>query len=751
MFLIRLRQAYKNFFLFKNKDRAFASLSFLIPFLTLSLPLLWGNNLFHRPWIDISPSWFMAFPYFKLAQQAIQHGEWPLWNPYSGMGAPLGADLSAGVFTFFNWISVPFPPLLGWTLVFAFRIGFASLGFFKLARKVFQIDLVVALFLALLWVSGGEFVTGGNLWNINTIALIPWFFSGVFLILKRQSGFWQLALAFVFMLTGGGLLDLLLTGLFLGVFLIVSLWRIRSEARRVLDLGIAGIFGLGLSTFYLWPLLEMRLNAAPIWQGRSLPVFTDWRFLFFHFFRNLQFEIPNPQFADMNFNHSVSPLVAMGLFLFIKNFKKLERLCQELGVASLLFTLFYFLKLYDFPWTRFYNHWPLLKDIYYPKYAEVIYFSWHLLSALGFQKEILENQAKSKANPFYWALLPQLVLIICFDHWNLNLFINAIIYSTLLFAFAQNFPRIGMSTSHLFKLAVIVLFFIYFDTPELFSRNHLTDDIPLPFTKAQILKDTQDPTGPFRVFDLSRNLNHRPNLLAAQNFYDIRQYSDSLWNRYYQLFRHHALKEHAYNIYVLGWDDFSILNHDLLSVLGTKVVYRDEYFENSRKVNYEYHLLDNAFPKAWVTTSFVCAPNESAALEKVIRDPLERFNNPVIECSKEFQLSGISQNTDPAVIRLVDSGFNYSEFEVYAASESLLINNESHYPGWKVYVNDKESELLKANYIARAVKIPSGSSYVRFEYSPDSYRFGSLISLGFLLLGLLYSLLRWFRKPENSN
>ena len=693
----------------------------------------------------------MAFPYFKLAQQAIQHGEWPLWNPYSGMGAPLAADLSAGVFTFFNWVSVPFPPLIGWTLVFAFRIGLASLGFFRLARKVFQIDLFLSLFLALLWVSGGEFVTGGNLWNINTIALIPWFFSGVFLILKRQNGFWPLALAFVFMLTGGGLLDLLLTGIFLALFLIIYLWRMRSEARRILELGIAGIFGLGLSAFYLWPLLEMRINAAPMWQGRSLPVFNDWRFLFFHFFRNLQFEIPNPQFADMNFNHSVSPLVAVGLFLFFKNYKKMERLPQTIGLASLIFTLLYFLKLYDFPWTRFYNHWPVLKDIYYPKYAEIIYFTWHLLSVFGFQQEILNPQTRSQALPFYWALLPLFIGLICLDHLKLSLVINAFIYSTLLFGFIRNFPSPEMSKSHLTKLTIIVLFFIYFDTPELFSRNHLTDDIPLPSTKAQILKDTQDATGPFRIFDLSKNLNHRPNLLAAQNFYDVRQYSDSLWGRYYQFFRHYTLQEHAYNIYVLGWDDYSVLNKDLLSVLGTRVVYRDEYFENSRQVHFEYHILENAFPRAWITSSFVCVPDESAALEKVISQPLERMKNPVIECPRPISLDTSTQDTEPSVLKLVDSGFNYSEYEVHATSESLLLNNESSYPGWKVFIDDKESELLKANYVARAVKIPAGHSYVRFEYSPDSYRYGSLISLGFLVLGLLYTFLRGIQKQKSYN
>jgi hypothetical protein len=68
--------------------------------------------------------------------------------------------------------------------------------------------------------------------------------------------------------------------------------------------------------------------------------------------------------------------------------------------------------------------------------------------------------------------------------------------------------------------------------------------------------------------------------------------------------------------------------------------------------------------------------------------------------------------------------------------------SDSWYPGWKVYVDDRQSRLYRSDGFFRAVWVPDGDHSVRFRYQPLSFTLGSWLSLlaWIALLGLLW---RW--------
>lgn len=79
-------------------------------------------------------------------------------------------------------------------------------------------------------------------------------------------------------------------------------------------------------------------------------------------------------------------------------------------------------------------------------------------------------------------------------------------------------------------------------------------------------------------------------------------------------------------------------------------------------------------------------------------------------------------------------------YKANTASPQLTVFSEVYYSrGWKVYVNDVETPIIRANYILRAIFIPAGESTVEFRFEPTSYKCGKLISIAgsALLLGLL--------------
>ncbi len=77
-----------------------------------------------------------------------------------------------------------------------------------------------------------------------------------------------------------------------------------------------------------------------------------------------------------------------------------------------------------------------------------------------------------------------------------------------------------------------------------------------------------------------------------------------------------------------------------------------------------------------------------------------------------------------------------------ALRPALLVVAESWYPGWRATIDGQPVEVLRANYLSQGVVVPTGSHTVELEYSPDSFRYGLLVSLGALVvLGMLGVLL----------
>jgi hypothetical protein len=68
------------------------------------------------------------------------------------------------------------------------------------------------------------------------------------------------------------------------------------------------------------------------------------------------------------------------------------------------------------------------------------------------------------------------------------------------------------------------------------------------------------------------------------------------------------------------------------------------------------------------------------------------------------------------------------EIEVDAPADGLLVLTDTWYPGWRATRDGRELEVFRANGLFRAVRVPAGASRVRFEYQPESLRWGLALS-----------------------
>jgi len=58
------------------------------------------------------------------------------------------------------------------------------------------------------------------------------------------------------------------------------------------------------------------------------------------------------------------------------------------------------------------------------------------------------------------------------------------------------------------------------------------------------------------------------------------------------------------------------------------------------------------------------------------------------------------------------------ELEVDAPAATFLVTSETHYPGWRAYLDGHECPIYYTNVAFRGVAVPAGRHRVRFEFAP---------------------------------
>lgn len=107
-------------------------------------------------------------------------------------------------------------------------------------------------------------------------------------------------------------------------------------------------------------------------------------------------------------------------------------------------------------------------------------------------------------------------------------------------------------------------------------------------------------------------------------------------------------------------------------------------------------------------------PNDYAIVE-------EEINNEYLPTSKSGQKS--------ERIKFIHYSPNKVALETHLYQPGLLILGDVYYPGWKAYIDGRESKIYRTNYIMRGITLPKGRHLVEFRYQPFSFKMGAVVSL----------------------
>jgi hypothetical protein len=153
-----------------------------------------------------------------------------------------------------------------------------------------------------------------------------------------------------------------------------------------------------------------------------------------------------------------------------------------------------------------------------------------------------------------------------------------------------------------------------------------------------------------------------------------------------------------------------------------------------------------AMPRAWLVSEVMQAQRKEVreAIFKSIL-PNEMKFNPLEIALVEEDFSFKDKEDPHAKVRIKKIEKTNMEIDVGTSHPAFLVVSDTYYPGWTVKVNNTDMHLYRTNYLFRGVPVPSGSSRVRMEFRPSSFRLGlAITTASFLLLAsmTLWSMIR---------
>ncbi|MBP6431837.1 MAG: YfhO family protein [Ferruginibacter sp.] len=136
---------------------------------------------------------------------------------------------------------------------------------------------------------------------------------------------------------------------------------------------------------------------------------------------------------------------------------------------------------------------------------------------------------------------------------------------------------------------------------------------------------------------------------------------------------------------------------------------------------------------------------------------LDNFNpkdTAIIDKSYEAKISKFSGPDSTSYIKQIAFDNDVVQYESNTTAPQLAVFSEIYYKDWNAYIDGKKTDILKANYVLRALMLPAGKHSIEFKLEPQAYINGAKISKFFvwLLIALLIGTIGWeIRKRVRSS
>ncbi len=728
--------------------------SWIVPVAFLLLALFfWATRIHDRDLLPVpSPSGAKAVEltryapdlhgeHLQMAEVAfgrLAAGDLPTWNPHQFCGTPLLAIPYVGIFYPLNAVYLLWDVPVATEVSFLLHSVIGMLGVWAVARR-FGITVLGASLAAITFEWSAFVVLKGVQPSLfSAINLMPLTLLAIDRILAGRRGGLVALAAVVGGILLNGAAEILLHALYFGGLYAAA--RMLEAARAgdaatavrrgaVVALGVG--LGLALAAAQLFPTLELS-RSTPSASLTLEQVLDSGRIWPLNFFRQALASVGLQ-------NVGLLPLVLAPMSIGFRRDRAAWLVCAIVAVASM--QLVFGHSLFEL-----YYHTPLGGLFRRPlKFLDIYAFSQALL--VGMSISSLQEMARGPARAsLAWAgWMTSLVLTIYAIGWLSSLDLsNPLLYAIalLLVVFAVPVQRLRIGVVG--ALCLVQLESLFATAPDLGVR--LTENPQLYTVRRAVIDELKQNLDGRRVY-LSRAFMLNPGLTAkSAMLYEIPAvvgHDRLAGDRYAELFEYVSGVEERTFTGPYWLDDGS--KYGLLDLLGTRyyLIKQGEPADEHMSASRAFRLVreqpplrvferDSALPRAWVVGASRTVDRDDVleALgaadfdprEEVIFEPGDDDGSPGTGGGSGGSASIVESLPETLVVSATSDGPGY------------LVVSDLYFPGWSASVDGQPAPIHRANFLLRAVEIPSGTSRVELRYAPRSATAGIVVSGATLLL-----------------
>lgn len=769
----------------------------------------WEAGIPHKPIGDDQIRLF--YPERTFANEMLVKNTIPLWNPYVFAGTPFFADFQSAIFYPLNILYFFLPQLYAWEIllfiqpIMAASFMYLFLSLFRLKKPAIWIGTIAFGFSGFMLVWSQEHVAAGQagLW----LPLVLFGIEG-YLKNKKLRYYFIATIALACSLLGG---FIQITFYVFAFSFLYGLFRIKSLKLPFFQytLKIIGIYILSvcLSGVQLIPSIEAFLesprstsSAWYLFEAYLLPI----TYLFNAFVPDI---FGNPgayNFFGRGFYRET--ILYVGLIPFF--FAIYASFRAKVNPIVIFFTASAFLSFLltlDSPFTRWFFQLPLpLLPTFLPSRILIITaFSVATLSSFGLSI-LIEKENKNHRKlilsifpVFYISLLLIFlygILLLNYSHTafyqqlndyiirhgsfptkeNIFVLLKNLILPFIMLSFLFVFLRLKkISNLSIFGIIILTLFGQFYFLNKYFISGEPQFLYPKNATISFLQsKDSEDRFITFRQ-PFEENISTYFHIYSIEGANPVfpRRYGELLFAVENDGKLVKDIPRIEARLSELGdkenpFEDKKRMR--LMSLLGIKYVlyFEDHNPKNSGANKFPQDLFKpvwqngnwygleyaNAFPRVFLTNNVYIEQDAQKILDLVFDPKINLLTNVILE-EKPVELANSNKfielpKPSPDSIASITS---YEPQKILirtkANAPQMLFLSDNYYPGWKAYVDGKETKIYRADYTFRSIYLSAGNHTAIFKYNPMSFKIGLVISV----LSVIVILLFIVKNFKNSN
>ena len=710
------------------------------------------------------------YPVKKVVLDSLKQGQFPLWNPHNFAGNPVLGSYQSAVFHPLSWLFFLTNQIDAWSIMTILQPIFSALAMYVFLR-VLGLSLPAQLIGALTFAFSGFFMTWWQESYMYTYSglTLPLALAAVELYIKKPKNIWLvlLAISLALSISAGMPQITFYVYAFAAVWVLYRWWGQKKRWHELFWLIAAFGLSMLIAAVQLLPAIES--------YALSTRISTDVKYIFDAFllppYQLVTLLAPdyfgNPatyNYFGKGFYHDrliwfgAVPLVLMLTQLLRKRPPFAHgRFFQIAFVITLSLTLsipttwiiLYHLKL------------PLLSTITPSRIMVLVTFTAAVLAAYGAQEldrglskklllwitvSVATALVTASAVPFWWHYLDDQD-----TRWVVTLRNLAIPTASFVATFIVLWTM--AKKSKLRSIGYTCLVLIMLGNSFLFAKKYVYfSERRFVFPQVAVF-DALKKRSPYARFWTYENGYIEKNFASYYGLFSPEGYDAYMIRRYGEFHAYAnshgtSLEPDRSNALIQSTDHMSDILTDpyrikTVQLLGVRYILRKlAPDKNEQKMSPDPRDL----PRVWEDGTY--AINEYAtALPRaylysdirVESNPLPKLFDPTTDMKRTVFLEESAPFSPGAQgkAEIVSYTPNKVVISTETDGDMVLFLSDTYYPGWKAYVDGKESKVYRANYTFRAVGIPKGTHHVEFRYEPLSWKLGVLGSLIGVVLAII--------------